>query len=359
MNYVIAILVFGLLIFVHEMGHFLVAKACGINVLQFTIGFGPAIFKKKIGHTLYALRLLPIGGAVMMQGEGADEEELLASGEKPDLSELPPGGSYADASKIKRFLVMIAGVTMNFLLALFILFILILPGEYKIEPVIDSFMEGFPYAASDNGGVGFEEGDRLIRINDFRIYTMNDFSMAMAYDADAHYDVTLMRGGKKIRLQNYEMHPTIYDEENGGYLYGFRLASVEVGLFGKIGYAFRNAKSNLQSAVLGLKMLLTGQVGTGDMMGTVGIANEMGQLARTSMSSMWYFVAYISVNLAFVNLLPLPVLDGGKILFLLLELIRGKKLDPKYEMAASLVSLALLLGLFLFITYHDVLRIIH
>lgn len=359
MNYVIAILVFGLLIFVHELGHFLVAKACGITVLQFTIGFGPAIFKKKIGHTLYALRLLPIGGAVMMQGEGADEEDLLVGGEKVDLSQLPPGGSYAEAGKLKRFLVMIAGVTMNFLLAVVILFLLILPGKYKVEPVLASFMEGFPYAAADNGGVGFAEGDRLIKINDFHIYTMGDFSMAMAYDADAHYDVTLRRGGETIRLQNYEMHPTVYDAEKDSYLYGFRLASVEMGLAGKVGYAFRNAMSDLQSAVLGLKMLLTGQVPTSDMMGTVGIANEMGELARTSLPSMWYFVAYISVNLAFVNLLPLPVLDGGKILFLLLELIRGKKLDPKYEVAASLVSMVLLLALFLFITYHDVLRIIH
>ena len=114
----------------------------------------------------------------------------------------------------------------------------------------------------------------------------------------------------------------------------------------------------LQSAVLGVKMMLTGQVGTQDMMGTVGIASQMGEMARTSMSTMWNFVAYISINLAFVNLLPIPALDGGKVLFLLIELVRGEKLDPKYEGVASMVGLILILALFVFVTYHDILRIV-
>ena len=114
----------------------------------------------------------------------------------------------------------------------------------------------------------------------------------------------------------------------------------------------------LQSAMLGIKMMVTGQVGTQDMMGTVGIATQIGEMAKTSLSSMWNFVAYISINLAFVNLLPIPALDGGKILFLLIELVRGKKLDPKYEGVASMIGLMLILALFVFVTYHDILRIV-
>ena len=362
MSYIIAILVFGLLIFVHELGHFVVAKLSGITVLQFTIGFGPAIFKKQIGETLYAVRLLPLGGAVMMQGEEDEEAEKLLTGEKEfqiDEATLPPEGSFAEASLPKRFAVSVAGAAMNFLTGVVIVFLLLLPARYASMPVISGFIDGFPYAAEDNGGVGFEVGDRIVRVNDFHVFTMSDFSTAMMYDDDARYDITVKRDGKNVRLEDFEMKATVPDPDGGeGLLYGFNLTAQPLTFFGKIGYAFKNAMTYLQSAMLGIKMMLTGQVGTQDMMGTVGIASQMGEMAKASMSAMWNFVAYISINLAFVNLLPIPALDGGKILFLLIELVRGEKLDPKYEGVASMVGLVLLLALFLFVTYHDILRIV-
>lgn len=362
MSYIIAIVVFGLLIFVHELGHFVVAKLSGITVLQFTIGFGPAIFKKQIGETLYAIRLLPLGGAVMMQGEEDEEAEKLLTGEKEfqvNEAALPPEGSFSEASLPKRFAVSVAGATMNFLTGVIIVFLLLLPANYASTPVISGFMEGFPYAAQDNGGVGFEVGDRITRVNDFHIFTMSDFSTAMMYDDDAHYDITIKRDGKTVRLEDFQMKATVPDPDGGeGMLYGFNLATQKLGFFNKVSYAFKNAMTYLQSAMLGIKMMLTGQVGTQDMMGTVGIASQMGEMAKASMAAMWNFVAYISINLAFVNLLPIPALDGGKILFLLIELVRGEKLDPKYESIASMVGLVLLLALFIFVTYHDVLRIV-
>ena len=361
MNYIIAILVFGLLIFLHELGHFVVAKLSGITVLQFTIGFGPAIFKKQVGETLYAVRLLPLGGAVMMQGEEDEEAEKLLTGEKEfavDAAALPPECSFAEASKSKRFAVSIAGVIMNFLTGVVIVFLLLLPAQYVGTPTITGFMEGFPYAAVDNNGVGFEIGDRIVRVNDFHVFTMSDFSTGMMYDSDGVYDIVVERQGKKIHLEDFAMKPTVPDPEGRGMLYGFNLATEELTFFGKIEYAVKNAMTYLQSAVLGIKMMLTGQVGTQDMMGTVGIANQIGEMARVSLSSMWNFVAYISINLAFVNLLPIPGLDGGKLLFLLIELVRGEKLDPKYEGVASLIGIGLLLALFVFVTYHDILRII-
>ncbi|MBR4991780.1 MAG: site-2 protease family protein [Clostridia bacterium] len=361
MSYILAILVFGLLIFVHELGHFIVAKLSGITVLQFTIGFGPAIFKKQVGETLYAVRLLPLGGAVMMQGEEDEDTEKLLTGEKEfsvDESTLSPEGSFAEASLPKRFAVCVAGAAMNFLTGVLIILLLLGPAKYASTPVISGFLEGFPYAAADHNGVGFQEGDRIVRVNDFHVFTMSDFSTAMYYDDDAKYDIVIRRGGQKIRLEDFEMKATVHDEESGSYLYGFQLITRELNLFGKVGYACQNAMTYLQSAVLGIKMMLTGQVGTQDMMGTVGIASQMGEMAKTSMAAMWNFVAYISINLAFVNLLPIPALDGGKILFLLIELVRGKKLDPKYEGVASLIGLGLILALFVFVTYHDILRIV-
>ena len=361
MSYILAIIVYGLLIFVHELGHFIVAKLSGITVLQFTIGFGPAIFKKKVGETLYAVRLLPLGGAVMMQGEGDEDAEKLLTGEKEfraDEQPLPPEGSYAEASLPRRFAVCVAGAAMNFLTGVIIVFLLLLPYSYRSVPVISGFLEGFPYAAEDNGGVGFEVGDRIVRVNDFHIFTMSDFSTAMMYDDDARYDITIRRGEEKIQLRDFEMKATVLDQDSGSYLYGFQLTAAELGFFDKMVYACKTSMTYLQSAVLGVKMMLTGQVGTQDMMGTVGIASQMGEMARTSMSTMWNFVAYISINLAFVNLLPIPALDGGKVLFLLIELVRGEKLDPKYEGVASMVGLILILALFVFVTYHDILRIV-
>ena len=360
MSYILAILVFGLLIFVHELGHFIVAKLSGITVLQFTIGFGPAIFKKQIGETLYAVRLLPLGGAGMLQGEEDEDTEKLLTGEKEfavDEAALSPEGSFAEASLPRRFAVCVAGAAMNFLTGVVIVFLLLQPAKYASTPVISGFLEGFPYAAADNGGVGFEVGDRIVRVNDFHLFTMSDFSTAMYYDADGVYDIVVKRDGKKVRLEDFEMKATVPDEETGGYIYGFQLSVQELGFFGKIRYAGENAMTYLQSAMLGIKMMITGQVGTQDMMGTVGIATQIGEMAKTSLSSMWNFVAYISINLAFVNLLPIPALDGGKILFLLIELVRGKKLDPKYEGVASMIGLVLILALFVFVTYHDIVRI--
>lgn len=364
MSYLVAILIFGLLIFLHELGHFVVAKLSGIAVLQFTIGFGPAILKKKIKGTVYAIRLLPLGGAVMMKGEdgedGAETEQLLVGGKTEEASdEQPEGLSFYEASWIRRFCVSAAGAVMNFITGVVILFLLLIPAQYTSTATISEFMDGFPYAAKDHPqGLGFAEGDTIVKVNDFTVYTLSDFNLAMSYDTDSRYDITLRRGDQTVRLRDFEMKPTVLDPDTGSYLYGFRLSTEQLTAGGKIKYAAKNAMTYLQSAVLGLKMLFTGQVSTNDMMGTVGIASEMGAVAKQSMSALWSLAAYISINLAFVNLLPIPALDGGKILFLLIELVRGKKLDPKYEGAASLVGLVLMLALFVFVTYHDIVRLI-
>jgi len=297
----------------------------------------------------------------MMQGEEDEEAEKLLTGEKEfqiDEASLSPEGSFAEASLPRRFAVSVAGAAMNFLTGVVIVFLLLIPANYASTPVVSGFLEGFPYAAADNNGVGFEVGDRILRVNDFRVFTMSDFSTGMMYDEDARYDIVIQRNGKKVYLEDFEMKATVLDEETGGYIYGFQLTVQELSFFGKIKYALQNAMTYLQSAMLGIKMMITGQVGTQDMMGTVGIANQMGEMAKVSMSAMWNFVAYISINLAFVNLLPIPALDGGKILFLLIELVRGKKLDPKYEGVASMIGLFLILALFVFVTYHDILRIV-
>lgn len=358
MSYVIAILVFGLLIFVHELGHFVVAKLSGIAVLQFTIGFGPAIFKKKIGGTVYALRALPLGGAVMMQGEGDDETEALLTGKTAEAAagedNAPRGIPFSEAPLWKRFLVCVAGAAMNFLSGVLILFILMLPVQYRADSTITGFMDGFQYSGED----GFQVGDKIVKINGFTIYTNTDLGTALMLGKDEAYDITVVRDGERVKLQDLPLTANIYSEEDGTYKYGFFFQSVEMGLGGKLGYGFKTSMTYLQSAVASIKMLIGGQAGAGDMMGTVGIANEISNMAKQNMRVMWNFVAYISINLAFVNLLPIPALDGGKLLFMLVELVRGKPIDPKYEGTVNLIGMGLILLLFVFVTYQDIARLI-
>lgn len=353
MSYVIAILVFSVMILIHELGHFITAKLCGIAVVQFTIGFGPALVKWKRKGTLYAIRLLPIGGAVMMKGEEDEASEKLLTAEK-NLSDDAPGIAFPDAKIWKRFIIVVAGALMNFISGVLIVMILLIPSTHYNSTYIGGFMEGFRY----NTPTGFQEGDRLVRVNDFHIYTLSDLNAALMLGEGEPYSVVVERDGKKISLGKIPMKADIYSEEDKSYKFGFMLEKREVNGFGKLKLAADTSLSYVQSAVAGLRMLVRGQVGTEDMIGTVGIANEIGTLARTDFRSMWSFVAFISVNLAVVNLLPIPVLDGGKVLFLLFELIARKKLDPKYEGYASLVGLVLILALFVFVTYHDIVRLI-
>lgn len=360
MTYLLAIVVFGLLIFVHELGHFLVAKLSGIAVLQFTIGFGPAIFKKNIGGTVYALRALPLGGAVMMLGEGEDDTEVLLTGKTAEAEAAeeaapqPKGIPFPEAPLWKRFLVTVAGAGMNFITGVLILFILLTPANYRIDPTLGEFMEGFAYSGED----GFQVGDKLVKINDFVIFTSSDVNTALSLGAGEPFDFVVERDGKRIKLKDMPLEAKIYDEESQSYKYGFTFTVVEMDLWDKVTYSGKTAMTYLQSAFASIRMLIGGKASTGDMIGTVGIANEISNAAKAGMRVMWNFVAFISINLAFMNLLPIPALDGGKMLFFLIELVRGKPVDPKYEGAVNLVGMGLILLLFVFVTYQDIVRLI-
>ena len=266
----------------------------------------------------------------------------------------PKGISFTEASLLKRFLVTIAGASMNLIAGVLILFILMVPANYCIEPTLDTFMEGFAYSGEN----GFQVGDKLVKINEFVIFTSGDVSTALALGAGEPFDFVIERDGKRIRLEDMPLEAKIYDEARTSYKYGFNFTVAEMDLWDKVTYSGKTAMTYLQSAFASIRMLINGQASAGDMIGTVGIANEISNAAKQSMRTMWNFVAFISINLAFVNLLPIPALDGGKMLFFLIELVRGKPVDPKYEGAVNLVGMALILVLFVFITYQDIVRLI-
>ena len=364
---IISVLIFGAIVLVHELGHFVAAKLSGITVHQFSIGFGPALFKKRKGETLYAVRAIPLGGAVLMKG--ADEEEELLVGKTPEALDEngqpidPDAGSYYSVPKWKRLIVVSAGPIMNLLCGILILFIIFAPAQALTTPAIDTLMEGFPY------GQYFEPGDRFVSVNGFHAFTVDDVTTGLFLGEGKPMTITIERDGQKITYRDLPLEKTVTDTD-GRTLYGFRFQVMAPNLWDKLAYSANSAMSFLQSAVKGLQMLFTGQAGVGDMMGTVGIASEITGMVEQSITQespaqAWLFVAgtlrfvaFISVNLALMNLLPLPALDGGKILFLIIEAVRGRRVSPKVEGMISLASLVLILGLFVVVTYNDITRII-
>lgn len=349
MVYVLAaILIFGVLIALHELGHFMAAKACGVRVNEFSVGMGPAVFKKKKGETLYALRILPIGGYCAMEGEDEDSDDPAA---------------LNNQSFWRKLLIFAAGALMNFLTGLVIIFFLYVGAKGFLVADIVSLNPDFP----QQGESGVMVGDRIYAINRERVYLQSDVNLilqALPLDENGTITMTLLRSGEKIKrtltLQEYT------NEAGETYrAYGFSYGGLEEANFGvRLKYTFLNAIDFVRTVRLSLQMLLTGQAGLGDMSGPVGIVSAISEVGsqsettRDAVENIAYFAALIAVNLAVMNLLPLPALDGGRILFLLLNalamLVFRRKIPSKYESYVHVAGLVLLLGLMAVITFQDV-----
>ncbi len=213
MSLILVILLFGLLIFVHELGHFITSKISGVKVEQFTIGFGPAIFKKQIGETLYAVRLLPLGGAVMMKGESGEEQLLVGENalDAADSANAEPeddSDSFYNATKLRRLLICVAGSLMNLLSGILILIILFLPVDQVYAPVISDFMDGFEY----EGEQAFLEGDRIVKVNGFRVFVYGDLTTALSLGEGKPFDFVLERDGQKIKIPPALIRKNQYNE---------------------------------------------------------------------------------------------------------------------------------------------------
>lgn len=343
MSIILAILVFGFLIFIHELGHFVAAKLSGITVYSFSIGFGPAILKKQVGDTLYAIRILPFGGAVEMKGEIAEDGTEMEDTE----------GSFLHAPVLNRMFVSVAGAFMNFLTGVIILLIILAPVKEIPTAEISALEPEFEF----NSPEYFQLGDRITRVDDFHVYTYNDLLTGLMLNNDGTFDFTIERDGQKIKLDDVKLEKKTFNDETTP-RYGFSFTIKQASFTDRIKYAFENSASFVQSVYVGLKYIITGQVQTGDMMGAVGITNEISSRAEQSMADMWYFVAFLSINLAVVNMLPFFALDGGKFVFLLWELLTKKPVKPIYEAYLNAFGMVLLFGLFIFVTFNDVLRLI-
>ena len=347
MSILFAILLFSFLIFIHELGHFVAAKLSGVQVNEFSMFMGPAIFKKQRGETLYSIRCIPLGGYCAMEGEDLDTDNPR---------------SFQKAAWWKRLIILVAGAAMNFAVGVILMMIVYAPAQQVVIPVIDRFEQW----STIQGAEGLQPGDRFLEIDGEKIYVSGDVSMILSMNKGDVHDVVVERNGEKVFLDDFEMlkHPVDNGDGTTSMLYGFSYRLEDLTAAGKLGYAWKASLNTVRMVRMSLQMLLTGQAGLKDMSGPVGIVQIMSDTAESSettldaVMNMLYFGGFIAINLAVMNLLPIPALDGGRVAGLLLttafEKVTGKKIDPKYEGYLHSAGMILLLVLMAVIMFKDI-----
>ena len=349
MGIIFAILIFSFLIFIHEFGHYICAKLSGVQVNEFSMFMGPAIWKKQIGETLYAIRCIPIGGYCAMEGEDGGSDNPRAFGR---------------AAWWKRLIILLAGAAMNFVAGILILAIVLMPAQQAATLKIESFES---WSTLDDGGL--RVGDEIIAIDGEKMYVFDDFSMILALNPGEYHDISVLRDGEKVHFTDYQMQtqPVVLEDGTEVQRYGVTFGYEDLTFGGRIKLVFNTAINWVRTVRLSLGMLISGQAGLQDMSGPVGIVQQMGQVANASetfgaaLINLLYFGAFLAVNLAVMNLLPIPALDGGRVVALLLttaiEGITHKKLNPKYEGYIHGVGMILLLALMALIMFKDIIFI--
>lgn len=349
MYIIIAIIIFGILIAIHEFGHFTAAKLCGVKVEEFAIGMGPALFKKQKGETVYALRILPIGGFCAMAGEDEESDDPRA---------------FTNQGFWKKFVILCAGSFMNLVLGIVLILIMYAGAQAFVTPTIDHFMDGCPYEGTE----AIQAGDTFYSIDGQRIYLVSDVS-SFLMRGDGVYDIVMLRDGEKVELKDFALTTKTYAEyANEGPKYGFVFGYTEATFGTKLEYTWNTTLEFSRLVWLGLGDLINGKVGLKDMSGPVGIVdmmNEVGQQAESAKAAadnLLYISAFIAVNLAIMNMLPIPALDGGRVFLMIvtviIEAVSRKKLDPKYEGYIHLGGMVLLLGLMALVMYNDIAKLI-
>ena len=346
MSVLFAIILFSVLIFVHELGHFVTAKLFGVQVNEFSMFMGPALWKKQVGETLYAIRLIPIGGYCAMEGEDGGSDNPR---------------SFDKAAWWKRLIILVAGAAMNFVVGVLLMIVVYLPAQQVVVPVIGSFEE---FATVDD--YGLQVGDEIVEVDGEKIYVYSDFSLILGLNSGDVHDLVVKRGGEKVVLNDFlmEKHEVVSEDGITQMLYGMNFTLRELDSMGKLQYAWNQCMDTVRLVRLSLQMLLTGQAGLKDMSGPVGIVQQMSVVAEASetwvdaLLNMLYFGAFIGINLAVMNLLPIPALDGGRVVGLLIttavEGITRKKINPKYEGYLHGAGMILLLGLMAVIMFKDI-----
>ena len=332
MTIIYAILIFCVLIFVHEFGHFIAAKACGVKVNEFSIGMGPAFFKKQKGETLYSLRIFPIGGFCAMEGEDEESNDERAFNRKPAW---------------QRAVVLAAGAFMNLLTAV-ILMIIIAFWSGQATTVVDEVLDDSPaYEA------GLQSGDEIVAVNDSRINDWNDILAAIGGSKADSVELTVERNGRNISVTS----AIEYDEEAGRSKVGIKPV-VRHNIIESIGTGIKNTGNMTVMMYDIIKELITGGVSAKELSGPVGIVYAVNDTAKAGIIYVVYLSALLSLNLAIMNMLPFPALDGGRLLFLLIRKITGKRVTDEMEGKIHFIGIVLLMVLMVYVTWNDIVKFI-
>lgn len=348
MGIVIAIIIFGLIVMVHEFGHFICAKLSKVRVLEFSIGMGPKIIQKKKSETMYSLRLLPVGGYCAMEGEDEDSDDPH---------------SFRSAKLWKRMIILVAGAGMNFVLG----FMAIVIMMSMLDSVPTTQISGFSAVELEDGTLerqsgsydsGLRHDDIFYEIDDTRIYSMLDLNYILSSSPTNIHDVTVIRNGEKMEFDDVN-----FQSPSG--------SSIDFGLVQKNKNPLTIVKGSGEMFMsmghivgMSLKQLVSGQAKKEDVSGPVGVVTAINETTQESedikdaIFQLVYMTALITINIGIFNLLPIPGLDGGRLIFCFIELIRRKPVKPEHEGYVHLAGMVLLFGIMIMATYNDIVRLI-
>ena len=344
-NLLLFVIILGVIVFVHEFGHFIFAKITGVYVYEFALGMGPKIWGFKKGETDYNLRAIPIGGFCQLAGEDLDDD---------DDKEVPKDRRLQSKKAWQRFLIMVFGPMNNFILAVILLFfIALVVGGSTLKPVITSIEENS--AVSE---VGMEVGDKILTINGHKIKYSDDISLYLAV-ANPSKVQTFKVKKENGDISTYKVKPKkIVENGTESYRYGIGIQQEKTtGFVNAIIFTVQKTCSIFKQMFITVGYLFTGRIHLNQLSGPVGIYSVVGQQRSAGFANLLYLMAFLSINVGFINLLPIPAFDGGHILFIIIELIKGSPVKPEIENKIHTVFLILLLILMVIITFNDILRL--
>ncbi len=329
--YLVAILLFLVMIVIHEFGHFIAAKSLGVRVNEFSVGFGPAIFKKQGKETLYSLRAVPFGGFCAMEGEDEGSNDPKA---------------FCNKSAWRRLVIIVAGAFFNLVFGLIIVMMILAPADRFITTTVDGFHD---VSVSSNS---LKEGDKILKVGGRRVFSVNDLSYCLTNVSSDTLQMQVLRDGQKqdidVQFATEEMQGINFVTVD------FYLGTEEKTVGSFLSQSFFRTLSYGRVVWFSLIDLLTGKYGISAMSGPVGVTAVLGEAARMGLRDLLPIIALITVNLGVFNLLPVPALDGGRAFFIFIEMIIRRKIPQKFESVVHAVGLILLLLLIAVITVKDI-----
>ncbi|WP_457552536.1 RIP metalloprotease RseP [Desulfobacula sp.] len=346
------IIVIGILVFIHEFGHFIAARMCGVGVEVFSLGFGPKILKKRFGRTQYCLAVIPLGGYVKMLGEEPGT----------DIAQEDLKSSFSHKSLLQKIIIVAAGPFFNFLLAIFIFYIMYqFSGIYLVKPVVGKVREGTPAITA-----GIKQGDVIKEINQKKIDSFEDISRIVSASHGEQLEMIVERDKRLIGLV---LSPVLRPAKN---VFGEEIDKYVIGITGTresfhrslnpffaLGHSLKDTYKLVKLTILSVVKMISGKVSASNLGGPLMIAQMAGEQAKAGVMNFAWFIALLSVNLGIINLFPIPVLDGGHLLFFGIEAVTGKAVSEKLREKLIQVGAAMLVALMVFVFYNDIVRMFY